>query len=192
MATFERLFGEFGLPGAIRTDNGVPFATTALRGLSRLSVWWMKLGIAHQRIEPGHPQQNGRHERMHKTLKEEATKPAQRNRQAQQQRFNAFVAEFNFVRPHEALGQNTPASLYVPSPRLLPWRVPGPQYPEHFVVRLVSSVGTFRFKGWQSHISEALCGEYIGLEEVEEGLWTIFFCDTPLARFDERDGKVRG
>nr|CAA9274721.1 Mobile element protein [uncultured Armatimonadetes bacterium] len=191
-ATFERLFRECGLPAAMRTDNGAPFATTGLRGLSRLSVWWMRLGIAHQRIEPGKPQQNGRHERMHKTLKEEATKPGQKDRAAQQERFDAFRAEFNGERPHEALGQRTPASLYAPSPRPFPARLPEPEYPSHFVVRLVSGAGTFRLKGWQKHIGEALAGEYIGLEEMDEGLWGIYFCDTALARFDEKDGTVRG
>jgi transposase InsO family protein len=115
MTSFERLFHELGLPEAIRTDNGVPFVTPAIGGLSHLNLWWTRLGIVHQRIEPGKPQQNGRHERMHKTLKAEATKPAQRDLKAQQARFDAFINEFNHERPHEALGQNLPASLYIPS-----------------------------------------------------------------------------
>jgi hypothetical protein len=173
MATFERLFRELGLPQTIRTDDGVPFSTAAIGGLSQLTIWWTKLGIVHQRIEPGKPQQNGRHERMHKPLKAEATRPAQKDLQAQQARFDAFIDEFNFERPHEAIGQRTPASLYVPSSRALPAQLPEPRYPEHFQVRLVrgrasaagvSGAGTFRLHGWQTHISEVLSGQHIGLE----------------------------
>ncbi len=192
LATFERLFREYGLPDAIRTDNGVPFATTAFQGLSRLSLWWIKLGIVHQRIQPGHPQQNGRHERMHKTLKEEATKPPERNQSLQQQRFDAFQAEFNQVRPHEALAQKTPASVYVPSARPMPACLPEPSYPSHFKVRLVSNAGTLRIKNQQLFISYVLAKEYIGLEEVEDGMWSIYFYDQLLARFDEREGKIKG
>jgi transposase InsO family protein len=190
IATFERLFLRYGLPDAIRTDNGVPFATAAIGGLSQLNLWWTKLGIVHQRIEPGRPQQNGRHERMHKTLKAEVTKPAQKDLQAQQDRFDAFVREFNLERPHEAIGQRTPASLYVPSSRALPPKLPAPEYPEHFQVRLVSGAGTFRLHGWQTHISEVLSGQYIGLEEVEDGAWTIWFFGRELARFDQRSGRL--
>ena len=190
IATFERLFREYGLPQAIRTDNGVPFATSAIVGLSQLSVWWTKLGIAHQRIEPGKPQQNGRHERMHKTLKAEATKPAQKNLQAQQDRFDTFRHGFNAERPHEAIGQRTPASLYVPSSRALPCKLATPHYPEHFQVRLVSGAGTFRLHGWQTHLSEVLSGQYIGLEEVDEGAWTIWFFERELGRFDQRSGRL--
>jgi transposase InsO family protein len=199
IATFERLFQELGLPAAIRTDNGVPFATPAIGGLSQLNLWWTMLDIAHQRIEPGKPQQNGRHERMHKTLKAEATRPAQKNLPAQQARFDAFCAEFNWERPHEAIGQRTPASLYVPSSRALPSQPPTPQYPEHFQVRLVrgrasatgvSGAGTFRLHGWQTHLSEVLSGQYIGLEEVDEGAWTIWFFERELARFDQKSGRL--
>jgi hypothetical protein len=170
--------------------NGVPFATAAIGGLSQLNLWWTKPGILHQRIEPGKPQQNGRHERMHKTLKAEATKPARKNRQAQQERFDAFVQGFNFERPHEALGQRTPVSLYVPSSRGLPAELPAPCYPAHFQVRLVSGAGTFRLHGWQTHISEVLSGQYIGLEEVEDGIWGIWSFERELARFDQKSGRL--
>jgi transposase InsO family protein len=190
IATFERLFQELGLPAAIRTDNGVPFATAAIGGLSALNLWWTRLGIVHQRIEPGKPQQNGRHERMHKTLKAEATRPAQKNLRAQQARFDAFVQEFNFERPHEAIGQSTPASLYRPSCRALPSELPAPEYPEHFQVRLVSGAGTFRLHGWQTHIREVLSGHYIGLEEIDDGAWSVWFFERELARFDERSGRL--
>jgi hypothetical protein len=136
---------------------------------------------------------------MHKTLKAEATKPAQKDLQAQQARFDAFIDEFNSERPHEAIGQRTPASLYVPSSRALPAQLPSPVYPEHFRVRLVrgrasaagvSGAGTFRLQGWQTHISEVLSGQYIGLEEVEDGAWTIWFFGRELGRFDQKSGRL--
>jgi transposase InsO family protein len=190
IVSFERLFQEHGLPQAIRTDNGVPFATAAIGGLSQLNLWWTKLGIAHQRIEPGKPQQNGRHERMHKTLKAEATKPAQKHLQAQQDRFDIFRHEFNAERPHEAIGQRTPGSLYAPSSRALPAKQPEPCYPPHFQVRRVSGAGTFRLHGWQTHISEVLSGQHIGLEEVDDGVWTVWFFGRELARFDQKSGRL--
>lgn len=195
MTSFERLFHQLGLPEAIRTDNGVPFVTPAIGGLSHLNLWWTRLGIVHQRIEPGKPQQNGRHERMHKTLKAEATKPAQRDLKAQQARFDAFINEFNHERPHEALGQNLPASFYIPSSRALPSHLPTPHYPKHFQpkhfqVRLVSRAGTFRLHGWQTHISEVLSGQYIGLEEVDNAAWTIWFFERELGRFDQKSGRI--
>lgn len=189
---FERLFREYGLPGAIRTDNGVPFATQAIAGLSVLSVWWIKLGIQHQRIEPASPQQNGAHERMHKTLKAETTRPPQKNRAAQQGRFEGFRGEFNQERPHEALQMQTPASLYAPSGRPMPERIPAPEYPGHYLVRRVSRAGTFRFKNRQLFLSDALIQEPIGLEEIEDGLWSLYFCQLLLARLDERDFRLRG
>jgi putative transposase len=183
---FGRLFQEFGLPQIIRTDNGVPFATTALGRLSRLSVWWIRLGIYPELIEPSHPEQNGRHERMHRTLKAETTRPPGGNLQAQQRRFNTFRQEYNFDRPHEALGQNPPASVYTPSLRNLPKRVPPIEYPGHFEVRLVSRNSGIR---WRKHwvcVTHTLGGEYVGLEEIDDGIWDVYFGPVRLGRMDER------
>ena len=143
---FLHLFQEYGLPGIIRTDNGVPFATTALGRLSTLSVWWIRLGILPELIAPASPQQNGRHERMHRTLKAEATRPPSGNLQAQQVRFNRFRHEYNDDRPHEALDQETPGSVYQPSPRALPQTLAPLEYPGHFEVRLVSRNSGIRWK----------------------------------------------
>ncbi len=183
---FQRLFAEYGLPRIIRTDNGVPFATTALGRLSVLSVWWIRLGIYPELIEPAHPEQNGRHERMHRTLKAEATRPPSRNLQAQQTRFNAFRREYNTERPHEALNQETPASAYAPSRRALPATLPPIEYPGHFEVRLVSRNSGIR---WNHHwvcVTHTLAGEYVGLEEVDDGLWDVYFGPLRLGRMNER------
>jgi putative transposase len=187
---FERLFQDYGLPDAIRTDNGAPFATPAFCGLSRLSVWWIKLGIRHQRIEPGRPEQNGAHERMHRTLKAEATRPPEPNQAAQQARFDRFCREYNAERPHEALNYNTPASLYRPSARPMPAKRPAPTYPGHYLVPRVSNAGTFRFQTRQLFISDTLLQEDSALEETADGLWSIYFYDVLLARLDERDFKL--
>ena len=189
---FRHLFQEFGLPDAIRTDNGNPFATQAIYGLSSLNVWWIKLGIAHQRIRPGQPQENGRHERMHRTLKAETTRPPQKDHATQQIRFDAFRHEFNEERPHEALGQRTPSSIYVASCRPLPAVLPAPVYAGHLQVRRVSQAGTFRFHHRQPFLSHALAQEEIALEEVADGLWSIYFYNVLLARLDERDYKISG
>lgn len=189
---FEQLFRQQGLPSAIRTDNGPPFATPALCGLSKLSVWWIKLGIRHQRIEPGRPEQNGAHERMHRTLKAETTRPPEQNHEAQQRRFDAFCTEYNEERPHEALGQRTPASRYRASERPMPERVPEPQYPGHFLPRKVSNAGTFRFKHRQLFLSDTLLQETVAMEETDDGVWAIYFYDVLLARLDERTFKLYG
>lgn len=188
---FTELFAAYGLPQAIRTDNGVPFATTALAGLSRLSVWWTKLGIVHQRIAPGHPEQNPRHERMHRTLKAETTRPPDRNLAGQQERFDGFQHEFNHERPHEALGQEPPASYYQPSGRALPPRVPEPEYPGHFLVRQVRNKGEIKFRGREMFVSVVLGGEAVGLEEVDDGLWSVWFYGLLLGRFHERDRRIK-
>ena len=183
---FRRAFEEYGLPTIIRTDNGVPFATTALGRLSLLSVWWIRLGIRPELIEPAHPEQNGRHERMHRTLKAEATRPPSANLQAQQTRFNRFRVEYNTERPHEALDQATPASIYHSSSRALPRILPRIEYPAHFEVRLVSRNSGIR---WNRHwvcVTHTLAGEYVGLEEVDDGLWDVYFGPLKLGRMDER------
>ncbi len=189
---FEALFRAQGLPAAIRTDNGVPFASTGLHGLSALNVWWMRLGIQHQRIRPASPQENGAHERMHRTLKREATRPAAANRHRQQLAFDRFRQEYNEQRPHEALGDRTPASIYRPSPRPFPDRLPALEYPGHFQVRFVSNAGTFRFRNRLLFIANALKQHAIGLDEIDDGVWSIYFGQVLLARLDERDFVIRG
>ena len=186
----ERLFRENGLPDAIRTDNGSPFVSTGRLSLTRLSVWWLKLRIVHQRIAPGSPWQNGRHERMHRTLKQEATIPPEADFKAQQERFDSFLQEYNTERPHQSLGGDTPASHYQPSPRAMPRRIDAPDYPRHFEVRKVSASGTIRFKGETPFISLALANEYIGLEEIDFGIWSVIFYDTLLARFNENNLRL--
>ena len=172
---FTRLFHEYGLPTRIRTDNGVPFASMALGRLSQLSVWWIKLGILPDLIEPASPQQNGRHERMHKTLKEDATIPPAGNRSAQQRRFNEFRLYYNEVRSHESLEDKTPASFYEASPRPMPSKLSSPEYPAHFEVRKVSTNGGIRWHSAWVNVSHLLGGEYIGLEEIAAGVWTVHF-----------------
>ena len=189
---FERAFREYGLPAAIRTDNGVPFATQAIHGLSYLNVWWMRLGIVHQRIHPGQPQENGAHERMHRTLKRRAIKPVQRTCARQQTQFDAFRAEYNTERPHEALGGDTPASRYATSPRPYPSKPPAPQYPAHFLVKRVTDAGTFRFQRRLLYIANALVDQHIGLEETDDGVWSLYFNTVLLATLDERDYIIRG
>ena len=186
----DRLFRERGLPNAIRTDNGSPFASTGHLGLTRLSVWWLKLGIAHQRISPGQPWQNGRHERMHRTLKKAATIPPESNLKAQQDRFDRFVHEYNMERPHQSLDGDVPASQYKPSSRAMPKRIEKPDYPGHFEVRKVSSSGTIKLRGRIPFIGAALVHEYVGLEEIDAGIWNVIFYDTLLARFDENNLKL--
>jgi transposase InsO family protein len=190
---FERAFREYGLPIAIRTDNGVPFATQAIHRLSYLNVWWMRLGILHQRSRPGCPQDNGAHERMHRTLKRQAIKPVQRSCAAQQRNFDAFRKEYNEERPHERLGQQTPASHYVASPRAYPERLPPLEYPAHFVVKKVTTAGTFRFGTSKLlYLANAMADQHIGLEETDDGVWAIHFNNILLATFDERDYIITG
>ena len=189
---FERVFREYGLPVAIRTDNGVPFATLAVHGLSYLNVWWMRLGIVHQRIHPGSPQENGAHERMHRTLKRRAVKPVQRTCAGQQRQFDAFRVEYNTERPHDALGGDTPGSRYAASRRPYPERLPTPEYPGHFLVKRVTEAGTFRFQQRLLYIANALVNQHIGLEETDDGVWAIYFNTVLLATLDERDFVIRG
>jgi transposase InsO family protein len=188
---FVRLFKEYGLPEAIRTDNGSPFASSAIGGLSKLNVWWTKLGIQHQRIAPGRPEQNGRHERMHRTLKAETTRPPQRDMSEQQKRFDLWRQEYNEERPHAALLGRVPGALYITSVRPYPSQLPAPTYPGHYEVRQVSGSGMFRFKKEQIFLSQALIKEEIGLEEIDDGVWSVYFYDVLLARLDERDFVLR-
>jgi putative transposase len=189
-ATFTRLFQEFGLPERIRTDNGTPFASMALGRLSRLSIWWIKLGILPDLIEPASPHQNGRHERMHRDLKAETTIPPAGNRSAQQRRFNAFREDFNHVRPHEALGQKPPASAYKPSSRPLPPKLQTPEYPAHFEVRKVSTNGGIRWSSAWVNVSHLLGGECIGLEEVHNDIWTVYFGPVTLGWLHVLQGVI--
>ena len=183
-AIFEAAFRECGLPEAIRTDNGPPFASRAIAGLSRLSVWWMKLGIVPERIAAGHPEQNGRHERMHRTLKQETASPPAANRRAQQRAFNWFRREYNEERPHEALGMQTPSSVYTRSPRSYPVRVPEPEYGNAMQVRRVGPRGVFSWKHHHVFVSETLIGESIGLLPLDDRIYTVYFAAFPIARFD--------
>lgn len=187
----EGVFREYGLPGGIVTDNGSPFSSSAIGGLSRLSVWWIKLGIEPVLIEPGHPEQNGAHERMHRTLKEETARPPAGDLASQQERFEAFREHYNEERPHEALGQCPPGEVYEPSPRVYPERVDEIEYPGHFEVRRVRPQGQIKWQGELLFVSKVLVGERLGLEETEEGIWSLYFGPRLLARFDEREKCLR-
>lgn len=191
-ASLDLAFREYGLPEAIRTDNGAPFGSTGIARLTRLGVWLLKLGIRRELIEPGRPDQNGCHERMHRTLKAEATRPAQANLATQQERFDAFVKEFNDERPHEALEMKRPADVYRLSDRPMPHRIPAPEYPAHFDVRLVSRNGGIRWKGEWLNVGHSLIEEPVGFEEVEDGIWSVFFASLLIGRFDERNLKLTG
>jgi len=183
---FDEAFRQYGLPARIRTDNGAPFASTGLAGLSKLSVWWMKLGIVLERIEPGQPQQNGRHERMHRTLKAETTRPAGANILQQQERFDRFVLEYNHERPHEALQMHRPAECYAASCRPYSGETPEPKYPLHDDVRRVFSCGHLHMgnRGKRVYLSTALAGELVGIREEHDGRWTVTFIDTDLGHVD--------
>ena len=187
---FEWAFREYGLPVAIRSDNGVPFATTGLHGLSRLSVWWIRLGIVPQRILPAHPQQNGAPERMHKPLKQGAIRPPRATLAAQQRAFSAYRRLYNDERPHDALNGTPPAAHYRSSPRAYPAQLPPIDYPGHCVVKRITDAGTFRFHDRIFFLSRALDDQQVALEEVDDGLWSVYFCHLLLARIDERTGLL--
>jgi Transposase and inactivated derivatives len=183
---FTRHFEEFGLPRVIRTDNGIPFASPqAIGRLSRLSVWWLKLGIHPERIRPAHPQENGKHERMHKTLKAEATRPPSETLSEQQKRLDRFRGEYNTERPHESLNQETPASFYRVSTRPYREAFSPFEYPAHFDARYVASNGMIHFKSKRFFLSESLASEEVGLEEIEDQLWRVDFGPLTLGSFDE-------
>jgi len=183
-AIFEAVFRECGLPVSIRTDNGTPFATRAPAGLSRLSMWWLKLGIRHERIEPGRPEQNGRHERMHGALQAETANPPQANIRRQQIRFQDFEREYNHVRPHEALSYRTPAELYAPSPRRYPARLPELQYPPGAHLRRISQHGDLKWRCQRTFISEVLARETVGLLEVDDEFFEVYYGALLLGWFD--------
>jgi len=183
---FERAFAEYGLPRRIRSDNGTPFAGVGVAGLSRLAVWWIRLGIVPERIAPGHPEQNGSHEQFHAVLKAATARPPAATRRSQQRRFDRFLVEYNHERPHEALDNRTPATLYCPSPRPLPRRLPPLAYPGHFEVRRVYGNGCLSWRGEILFLSDAFIGEDVGFEEVDDGLWTVRFASVVIARYDER------
>jgi putative transposase len=182
----EASFREYGLPLSIRSDNGPPFASRGVAGLSQLSVWFIKLGLKPERITPGRPCENGRHERMHGTMQREACQPPEANRRAQQRRFDDFRRVYNEERPHEAIANATPAMIYRPSPRPYPARLPEMVYPDHWQVRKVHQSGEIRWRGQSIFISEVLTGEPVALDERAEGLWQLYFGPLHLGTLDHR------
>ena len=189
-AIFTRVFREYGLPRSIKTDNGVPFSSPTLGRLSQLSVWWLKLGVMPVLTEPGKPQQNGRHERMHKTLKAETLKPPAGNSRAQQRKFNTFVREFNEVRPHESLDMETPRQQHVISPRMMPDKLTPVEYPDRFEVRYVSANGGIRWQNQWVNVSSVLKGEYVGLEPIDDGIWDVYYSCKKIGRLHERHMRI--
>jgi putative transposase len=189
-AVFRRAFREYGLPASIRSDNGEPFAAPSLGRLSRLSVWWIRLGIVPELIEPASPYQNGAHERMHRTLKAETTRPPAADLATQQRRFTRFRHIYNDERPHEGIGQQPPDRLFTKSPRALPRRLAPVEYPGHYEIRRVSAAGAI---SWQSRVltvSTVLVHEAVGLEPIDDGLWDLQFGPVRLGRFDERRHRI--
>lgn len=187
---FTGIFRRCGIPSSIRTDNGSPFCSSnAIHGLCSLNVWWLRMGIHHERTEPGCPQQNGAHERMHRTLKRDTMNPMAATMRGQQRKFDRFRKEYNEERPHDALDGETPGSIYESSNRPFPERVPEPEYSDDMRVRKVSTGGTFRLNSAQPFLSQALCHMYIAIQEVDDGLWAIHFYDYLLAHYDERTGR---
>ena len=184
----ERAFGDYGLPEVIRSDNGAPFASATTTGLTRLSAWWIKLGIHPERITPGRPQENGRIERLHLTLLE-ALRPPAANRPSQGKRLADFRRDYNNERPHQALGQITPASFYAPSPRAMPSRPPEPQYRADMKIRRVRTSGEIKFGNQLIHVSSALAGETVALQEIENG-WRLWFYAEPIGLLDHRGQKL--
>jgi len=188
---FEAAFREYGLPVAIRTDNGPPFATTTVGGLSKLSIWWLKLGIIPERIEPGKPAQNGRHERMHRTLKRETATPPQRTWPAQQRAFDHFCDEYNRERPHEAIGMQTPAELYSTSTREYPLILPEMTYPDEYVTRRVYDKGSIVWNCRLIYLSETLAGEQVGCCQIDDHLWDIYFAHITLAQLNTKTYRLK-
>jgi putative transposase len=191
MSLFAKTFRKYGLPERIRTDNGTPFAaSTSLGRISNLSAWWIRLGILPELIEPASPAQNGIHERMHRTLKAEILRKPAHSLGAQQKVFDDFVQDFNYERTHEALGQETPASVYKHSQREMPTKLPPIEYPSHFETRRVSRNGGIRWHHDWVNASQILAEEYIAFEQFDDGLYHVYFSFVQIGRFDERKGKI--
>jgi transposase InsO family protein len=184
------LFREQGLPECIHSDNGAPFASVGIAGLSRLSLEWLKLGIRIERSRPACPQDNASHERMHRTLKQATARPPAAHLAAQQRRFDHFRREFNFERPHEALADHTPEEFYQPSPRPYPERLTEPHYPGHFEWRRISHAGELRWHSRHLFLGSVFAGELVGLEEIDDGVWSVYFAHHLLARLDEHVGRL--
>jgi transposase InsO family protein len=187
---FLAVFHGFGLPRVIRTDNGVPFASQGVAALSRLSVTWLRLGIVPERIEPAHPEQNGQHERMHRVLKQETTRPAAQHLLAQQERFHRFIDEYNCVRPHEALEMRTPSELFVRSSRVMPTVVPDPSYPLHDDSLRVNAAGRISLLRTHVFVGTALSNELVGVREIDENSWLITFANVDLGIWRKGTGKL--
>lgn len=187
---FERTFREYGMPEVIRTDNGTPFASSGLAGLSRLSYWWIRIGIYPERIEPAHPEQNGRHERMHKTLKDHTARPPAHSLAQQQKLFNEFCVEYNDQRPHEALAMRTPSECYRSSSRQFPSRLPQLSYPDYMQVRKVRDHGDIQYLGRRLFTTESLGGEYVGIEQIDEDMSLMWYCDYLLGQLDHRTWRI--
>ena len=185
-----RVFRQFGLPERIRSDNGSPFGSTGVGGLTRLSVWWIKLGIIPERIEPGKPQQNGSHERMHRTLEQDTARPPAATAVKQQRRFDDFQKTFNEERPHQALDGATPADRYRPSPREFPERIEPWEYPSHMELRRADERGKIRWKQCRCRLSSALSGEVVGLEPVEDDFVRVWFGPVLLGVLDEHTART--
>lgn len=189
-ARMECCFREFSLPTNLRSDNGPPFASTGFGGLSRLAVWWIQLGIRPERIEPGKPQQNGQHERMHLTLQDEVAQAPARNPREQQRALNLWREEFNEERPHEALDMQTPASCYAPSARAFPARLAPIEYPDTRTVRQVRHNGEINWEGKRPYVSEALAGRPLSLEPQSGDYWRVYFSNEPLGLLHARSRKL--
>lgn len=187
---FEAAFREYGLPVAIRTDNGPPFATTTVGGLSKLSIWWLRLGIIPERIEPGKPAQNGRHERMHRTLKGETASPPKHTWRAQQKAFDHFCYEYNQERPHEGIDMRTPVELYSPSTRKYPLILPKLTYPDDMMIRSVKHQGDISWKHRHVYLSDTLAGEIVGLRQIDDRIWDIYFGPIKLAQLDTHEKRL--
>jgi putative transposase len=189
-AQFARAFAEYGLPERIRTDNGKPFAGHGLAGLSRLAVWWLRLGILPERGRPGRPGDNGSHEQFHRVLKQHTARPPAPSLVAQQRRFTRFVEEYNTIRPHDAVGHAPPATRYTPSTRPFPRRLAPLEYPGDRVVRRVSGTGAVKWHGRRLFLSEVLGGLDVAFAPVDDGIWVVYFAAWPLARFSERTWRL--